>query len=1395
MASLHFSAEDQTDEDFFDNLINDDLGAPGSGSEHAAIERAFSDMSIGGSGAVLEDSKPCDSGFATREENHQENGDLAVEDSTKPLPTSLFASGVEFKTSDLKKQQDAQVSTPLSALIANGDSMETTTEVGSSAGKGSGPKGAAVKEVQWSAFRVDSEEPQLLDSDGFGSNMDFMTENAVQCNNKLEANIDQNSSSIGNSTADVCSYDGSSGQQGTLHYGSTIEQSADSQYWENLYPGWKFDINTGQWYQINNYDTITTTEAESINALKEEEHDKILSVGNGIIMEQRSEISYSQQSANTVVATVAEDSSIGHVSDWNQDLSGSTQYPPNMVLDPQYPGWYYDNNTQQWHTLQSYTPDDQATTYTKNDELSQEFPFPNGFVKENPILDNDVGQLEENTTETHYSKVARNYQDGSRSMFVQENVQQLEPMDARVTQFSENPQKAKSSNATIQVSQIMNGQVGHRSLESMSSSDNGYSNGATGFKSFIPGENIDHINQPHMEQNFQEHSSHGQYGNQNSTNQYLQPIHYANPSSSSFAYVLREGRSSAGRPPHALVTFGFGGKLVFMKDTTCSGSKLDYGNKDSTGEAIFILGLSDILTKKTDDPMTPINCNYFEALCQQSFPGPLVGGNASAKDVNKWIDDRISQCRSSMVDVTQGGLHALLLALLKISCQHYGKLRSPYGSDPSVEDIDGPGAAVTNLFASVNKNGASSVQYSSLSNCTQLMPTEGELKGTAIMVQNLLVSGKKKEALQCAQAGQLWGLALVLAAQLGEKFYVETVKQMANRQLISGSPLRTLCLLIAGQPADVFTSERSSSSTLPTMENAQGQSQVLCGGTLGDWEKHLAIITANRTKDDELVIIHLGDCVWREKGEISAAHICYLVAEANFEPYSESARMCLLGADHWKWPRTYASPDAIQRTELYEYSKVLGNSQFVLQPFQPYKLVYAYMLAEVGKVSDSLRYCQASLKLLKSSSRTPHIEILKSLFLSLEERLRMHQQGGYNTSLDPTKLVGKLFTSIDRSIHRMIGTASSPPSQMPQTSINDKQDNFVATKVNSQSTMAMSSLIPSGSAESMSDWARNSRTIMHSRSVSEPDFGKALKQEKTIDATSPDSESKASSRLGRFGSQIFQRTVGWVSRSRPDHQAKLGEQNKFYYDEKLKRWVEEGAEHQSEEPPLPPPPTTICFQNGISPNNTDSTFKSSIHSANGISGTTSPSPSQKASRIPPMSPSPNQFSARNKMGVRSRYVDTFNKSGGASTNCFQSPSTPSVNPAVGAKFFVPDVPATSDEKTTDTAGTSTLESLLSAESSTIVDREASLSSRSQSVPLALQYFPDSDNNNSAIAMQQSNSGSISSGSRATSWSGNYNTIFTPTMAEMSSSKDGLHAQSYSILNNNSSPPLDSSFTA
>jgi len=55
------------------------------------------------------------------------------------------------------------------------------------------------------------------------------------------------------------------------------------------------------------------------------------------------------------------------------------------------------------------------------------------------------------------------------------------------------------------------------------------------------------------------------------------------------------------------------------------------------------------------------------------------------------------------------------------------------------------------------------------------------------------------------------------------QFYVDTVKQMALQQLVAGSPLRTLCLLIAGQPAEVFSSHTTADPGLPGAVNMHQQ--------------------------------------------------------------------------------------------------------------------------------------------------------------------------------------------------------------------------------------------------------------------------------------------------------------------------------------------------------------------------------------------------------------------------------------------------------------------------------------------------------------------------------------------------------------------------------------------
>ncbi|XP_024523188.1 protein transport protein SEC16A homolog [Selaginella moellendorffii] len=371
---------------------------------------------------------------------------------------------------------------------------------------------------------------------------------------------------------------------------------------------------------------------------------------------------------------------------------------------------------------------------------------------------------------------------------------------------------------------------------------------------------------------------------------------------------------------------------------------------------------------------------------------------------------------------------------------------------------------------------------------------------------------------------------------------------------------------------------------------------------LEEWQENLAIMAANRTNGYERVIMHLGDCLWRHRDEICGAHICYLLANASFEPFSPSARLCLIGADHCKYPRTYASPEAIQRMEVYEFARVTGNSQFILLPFQPYKLIYASMLAEAGKINEALRYCQAVLKTLKTAGHAA--DVCKEAAVALEERLRIHSQGGL------TSIVQRFFGNI--GLHKMIGP--SPPKASDNADINNRP-----ATASSRSSVSLAS---SASMEPISDNTR--RSNMPAKSISEPDFRPAQ-------IVSP---AKGMPNRGVFTSFV-QRAMGFIKT--PSKEAKLGNSNKFRYDETLKRWVEEGAEAQAPDLPLAPPPTANKLVSRVEENGAPISMSPERPQP------TPERPQPVVSGIPPMPPSSNQYAARARQNVRSRYVDTFNK--------------------------------------------------------------------------------------------------------------------------------------------------------
>ncbi|KAJ8499013.1 hypothetical protein OPV22_009565 [Ensete ventricosum] len=1393
-----FQVEDQTDEDFFDKLVDDDFGVEGSVPHPKDIVRDISSLRLDDVATPLED--PGNAGLVSEPNGPPQSGTLQSSESPKK---------------DLLVCKDsASSNSPVDMVVPSENSSGSTIETGPqslSNFNNVGSKGTSVKEVQWSAFSVSS---QQLDNVGLETYSDFLAENADPSADKLKSNCDPNSAPVDNQIENIDTYTSSLSAQDMQLLGSATEPSidGDSQYWESIYPGWKYDAGTGQWYQLDAHDATTNTHFNSYDASAVNSQGNFKDNGEVAALDSNSgssDVLYLQQASQSYLETIAEESMFNTTSNWSLGYQGTTEYPPNMVFDPQYPGWYYDTNTQQWCTLESYSQTTQMTpTIVQNKVVASV-----GISEVNYNVSDEFGQPEQSANGVLGSQEFGEGWNNPTSSYVQPNMLHAEQVgeNRQSGVLSEKQQIGSFYSPTMHAGSHTDHFLGFGKLQPVVDHNFGSSNGIVRPHDAVHSESLYQMNNQMQAPSIHKSLSNSYLGNQNTVDYSQHSFHGTNDSYTQFSYVPHEGRSSAGRPAHALVAFGFGGKLIVMPNASPSGTNLNYGNQETAGGTISILSLSEVVLNEvvSSSSVSGSVLDYFRSLCHQNFPGPLAGGNAATKDANKWIDERISSYESPVIEFQKGKRLKLLFSLLKISLQHYGKLRSPFGSDPSLEDVNSPEMAVTKLFASSKMGNAPLGEYGLYSHCLTNIPSEGQLEATATKVQSLLVSGRRKEALQCAEEGHLWGPALVLAAQLGDKFYVDTVKRMAQHQFTFGSPLRTLCLLIAGQPADIFSMNNLVTSS--SVASPRQPAEIQASGMLDEWEENLAIITANRTKDDKLVILHLGDCLWKERGEVTAAHTCYLIAEENIESYSDSARLCLIGADHWKYPRTYATPDAIQRTELYEYSKVLGNSQFILQSFQPYKLIYAYMLAEVGKISDSLKYCQASLKLLKNSGRTSDVEMWKSMLSSLEERLRTHQQGGYGTSLAPANLVGKLFTTFDRSIHRMIGAPPAPLPPMPQGSVNDKETYSVAPRVaNSQSTMAMSSLVPSASVETMSEWkGDDSKQTRHNRSISEPDFGRSPEQDSSSDAAQSKKTASSGSRFGRIGSQLLQKTMGWVSRSH--RQVKLGQSNKFYYDEQLKTWVEEGAEPPAAEPALPPPPTATTFQNGMPDYNISNTFKSvtNINDAfkrESLTDREGPVakplvPLEQKSTIPPTPPSQNQFSARGRMGVRSRYVDTFNKGGGALTNTFQSPAVPSMKPLVGAKFFVPTAPAAVDEGETDAAGESNQEVTNdNEEPSKSATAEASFSSQGlSSSSSSMQRVPSMDNitplgnKGSAAAASWSGNGGPLSRMRAASWSGTYANSLHQNVTGMNPASVG-HGMTTSLPSNTAHPGSVSSLS-
>ncbi|XP_030897181.1 protein transport protein Sec16B [Leptonychotes weddellii] len=125
------------------------------------------------------------------------------------------------------------------------------------------------------------------------------------------------------------------------------------------------------------------------------------------------------------------------------------------------------------------------------------------------------------------------------------------------------------------------------------------------------------------------------------------------------------------------------------------------------------------------------------------------------------------------------------------------------------------------------------------------------------------------------------------------------------------------------------------------------------------------------------------------KGLVEAAHFCYLMAHVPFGHYTvKTDHLALLGSNHSQEFLKFATTEAIQRTEIFEYCQMLGRPKSFIPSFQVYKLLYASRLADYGLASQALHYCEAIGAALLSQEESNHPVLLGEL-IKLAERLKL----------------------------------------------------------------------------------------------------------------------------------------------------------------------------------------------------------------------------------------------------------------------------------------------------------------------------------------------------------------------------------------------------------------------
>ncbi|KAI4892667.1 hypothetical protein NFI96_006771 [Prochilodus magdalenae] len=134
-----------------------------------------------------------------------------------------------------------------------------------------------------------------------------------------------------------------------------------------------------------------------------------------------------------------------------------------------------------------------------------------------------------------------------------------------------------------------------------------------------------------------------------------------------------------------------------------------------------------------------------------------------------------------------------------------------------------------------------------------------------------------------------------------------------------------------------------------------------------DWHRRLvSLLSSSRDSDDQqrTAVIAMGDTL-ASAGLINPAHICYTVALVQLSSFRGPTSLVLVGSDDRHPFSEFATSEALERTEVYEYVLSLFSG-FGQPDFQVFKLIRAGHLADAGRFDEATKYCESITRAVSS---------------------------------------------------------------------------------------------------------------------------------------------------------------------------------------------------------------------------------------------------------------------------------------------------------------------------------------------------------------------------------------------------------------------------------------------